>query len=95
MCREIEQRINHHARSLALGYAAASTNNSFMVMNEIGEWVRKDRNFAYFYIYDENGEIFMQIPNFENPRPLNPSMKDYKVTIRDGVMNIKVPAVYK
>lgn len=90
----MEHRIQFLARSLSLAYATGMADNNYTVVNVIGQWLRDDRNFQYYYIYDESGDLFMHYPETLPVRPLNSSLTDSPV-IRDGLMQVKEKIIYK
>lgn len=92
--KEMNQRITDLAKSMALGYGVAMA-GEMAAMLEVGSWIKQDRNFAYYYIFDENNEIVYAYPEDLEKKVPEAFLKDYQPVKRGNILVVKVPIDYK
>lgn len=92
--KEMSQRITYLARSMALGYGVALSENSYMAIHQIGSWVRGDRSFAYYCVFDENNEIVDAYPD-DLKIDIDPLLENSQPVKRGNFIEIKMAINYK
>lgn len=92
--KEMDQRITYLAKSMALGYGVAMTENIYWPMHVIGSWVKDDRNFAYYIVFDENNDVVDAYPEFAKTVS-DTSIKDLLPVKHNNVLEIKAPIYSK
>ncbi|MCP4146986.1 MAG: HAMP domain-containing histidine kinase [bacterium] len=96
--KEMNQRVTYLGRSLALACAVAWSEDKYRPLHEIGTWIMKDRNLAYYYIYryseQKEHELYDFFPENQIKRKFDHRVKNFLPVRDDNVIEIKVPIDY-